>query len=404
MIFKSLYIKSIFTFLLCLLIFKAQAQQSNTFYKVDSTETKEFIQFVFNDLSFIKNNEYFNLIADGYTLFGNKLEGAFYYQKANKYSVGLGIVALKYYGMDRFIKIIPSISLQYKQGNNRFYFGRLNTKNNHYLPKPIYSFERRLDTRSVENGIQHTYRSKHWITDTWLEWEHFIQKEDAQRERLNFGQTTTFSLPFKNGNISIPLSVLLMHRGGQINQHAPTTDLANAIVFTNACTGLIVDKYINNKVISISYQYLLHAVNAENTEEWFYKNGYAHWLQIELKTKRWQFNLAYWKAHQFVGIKGDDMYQSVSQRIEKYIDAQGNPTPIFGQYTEPDRELLTASVSYAYRLDKHLNFRFVIDGFYQLNKGEIYHPRYSVKLQNHFDYALGLYVNYTFKQRVLKLK
>ncbi len=404
MIDKNFYIKSIFVFLLTLFVFQSQAQEKGLLQQPISEAPKESIQFSFDDLSFIKDNEYFNLIADGYTLFGNKLDANFTYQKADKYQVSLGVVALKYYGMDDFIKILPSISLQYKQGNSRFYFGRLDTKDMHHLPEPIYAFERKLDNRSVENGLQHIYHSKYCHTDTWLEWEHFIQKGDAQRERLNFGQTTTFRFPVKSFDIVIPLSLYLMHRGGQINQHAPTTEVANAVVFANASAGLRLEKNIIKNKISISYQYLLHSINSENTEEWIYRNGHAHWLQIDYNTKGWQYNFGYWQAHQFVGIKGDDMYQSVSRRTEIFVDDLGHPLPVFQAHTEPDRNLFTARVSYSYQLDKQLNFSLVADGFYQLNKSEIHHPRYTAQLQNHFDYALGLYVNYTFNHRVLKIK
>ena len=357
----------------------------------------------FDDLSFIKNNEYFNLIADGYTLFGNKLDVDLSIKPHQNYQVKVGFMALKYYGLDAFSKIIPSFSLQINQGNNTYIFGKLQNNDKHLLSDQIYGFERLLDKRSIENGVEHRYKNKHWQTDTWLEWEHFIKKNDSDRERLNFGQTTTYHTTIaKNWEITLPLQLYLHHRGGQINQRNTQTEhLNNAMVVANISGGLQLSKKVSNRAEwGAEYQYFIHSINSDNVEELHFKNGSAHLISAFFKTAKWQGNLSYWKADKFVAPKADDMYQSISKRVEKYTDSQANPETVFATYTEPNRELLHGFVSYKNKLFKDLYIGAQLDAYLQLNEGTIQSNRYNVSVNNQFDYAIGLYILYRFNTAI----
>ncbi len=386
----------------------------NVFGQNDLLIVKDFIHkevkavyFDANNLSFIKNNEYFNLIADGYTLFGNKLDLNLSIKPHKNYEIKVGVMALKYYGLDTFSEFIPTFSLQIDQGNNHYYFGKLPTDDNHYLSEQIYSFERHLDKRSIENGVAHRYQNKHWQTDTWLEWEHFIKKGDTERERLNFGQTTTYTtLLNKTWQIQVPLQLYLHHRGGQINQRNNlTAHLNNAMVVANISGGLKLAKQLPNKrQIGVEYQYFAHSINSDNVEELHFKNGSAHLIQAFYKTSKWQYNLSYWKSDQFIAPKGDDMYQSISKRVEKYTDEQGNPENVFGNYSEPHRELLHGFISYKNQIFPDLYLGAKLDAYLQLNDGIIHSNRYNTSVKNQFDYAIGLYLNYRFSAKIYQQK
>jgi len=396
-----------FIFFLWLIVYSSFGQNNLLVYKDSIQKETNTLYIEANNLSFIKNNEYFNLIADGYTLFGNKLDVNLSIKPHQNYQVKIGVMTLKYYGLDTFSEFIPTFSLQIDQGNNHYYFGKLPTDDNHRLSEQIYSFERHLDKRSIENGVAHRYQKKHWQTDTWLEWEHFIVKGDTERERLNFGQTTTYTtLLNKTWQVQVPLQLYLHHRGGQINQRNDlTAHLNNAMVVANISGGLQLTKQLANKQqIGVEYQYFAHSINSDNVEELHYKNGSAHLIQVFYKSPEWQYNLSYWKTDKFVAPKGNDMYQSISKRVEKYTDNDGNPETVFATYTEPNRELLHGFISYKNQIFSGLYLGAKLDAYLQLNEAAIQNNRYNTTVKNQFDYAIGLYLNYRFNQKIFKMK
>ncbi len=359
-----------------------------------------------DNLSFVKNNEYFNLIADGYTLLGNKLHPEIIYKPHPNYQLKAGILLLKYYGRNDFQEAVPTLSLEIFKGNNRFYIGQLYTDDNHQLADEIYDFERLLDIRSLETGLQHRFQNKHWQTDTWLDWEHFILKNDTLRERLNFGQTTTFRTQYNTWTLRIPLQIYLQHRGGQINRRGSfNAGLNNAFVIANTTIGLYLQKEITADLdFGLQYQYFTYGVNSDNPEELVFTSGMAHKLGLFGRFKNLKTSVSYWQADQFVAPKGNDMFQSISRRIDKYLDTNNQPVAIFRQHTEPNRELLRWTTYYKKEIFEDLYLAFVVDVYYQLNEASVSNPYYTSTVANQLDYAMGLYLRYHFDFKVLKVK
>jgi len=381
------------------IIFLANSQQLDfKRLKNDSLPLPNKVLYLgFTDLAFIKNNEYFNFIADGYTLLGNQLDVDLRYRPQPAYEINVGASFQKYFGLSTFEKPIPYIGLKIDKGNSRFYIGKLDTDDNHGLFDPVYDFERHLDQRHIENGLQHRYKNKHWQTDTWLEWEHFIFKADTLRERLNFGQTTTYTYKSGGWEYQIPLQIYLMHRGGQINLRKPDNHKNNAMVIANLATGLSVSKHWSTEFSTgVAFRYFSHSINSDNTEEFIFKNGNAMQFLFNIRYKNWKTSWSYWQADHFVAPKGNDMYQTVSRRVDKYFDEQGNPVGIFKSYTEPYRKLLTGHISYQKEIIKDLHLGFIVDVYYQLNDAEIQSNYYNSSLNGQLDYATGLYLVYHF--------
>jgi len=400
--------KYFFSFTLMLILtLDLHAQVNQLLVANDTTKiTPQTITLQIKNLSFIKDNEYFNLIADGYTLFGNSLHPNIIYKPHKNYQLKAGLFLLKYYGQDDFNEIIPTLSLEIFHGKSSFYFGQLYTTDNHQLSDEIYDFERLLDQRSIENGMQHRYKNEHWQTDTWLEWEHFIEKNDTTRERLNFGQTTTYQNSFKSWKVTIPIQIYLQHRGGQINQREIfNEDINSAFVIANAVVGFSLQKeFSKNLYLGAKYQYFLYTVNSDNPEELIFTSGNANKVSLFARYKSLETSLLYWKSDRFVAPKGNDMFQSVSQMVDKYYDDQGNQIIIFNGYTEPDRELLRWTTTYKKEIFKDLQLAFAVDFYYQLKESSIYNVYYAERVVNQFDYSLGLYLFYRFNFRLVKLK
>jgi len=394
-----------FLFVFLWIGFLVNAQYQNLLLPKYSTETEiKTLYLTFDNLAFFKNNEYFNLIADGYTLPGNKVDLNLNIKPHQNYKLSAGFSFVKYFGTDNFSDFTPYFQLQIIKQNNRLYFGKLYTANRHGLEDEIYAFERQLDKRSIEHGLQHRFKNKHWQTDTWLEWETFIFKGDSIRERLNFGQTTTYKTGYNNWQISIPLQIYLHHRGGQINIRNQNP-VNSAIVIANTAIGVGVEKKMKrNTKLGFKYRYLSHQINSDNTEEFIFKSGYAHKWQVYFKKKNWTAYLSYWQGHKFMSPKGNDMFQSVSRRVEKFLDNQGQPTRVFASHTEPNRELLYGTLLYRKEIFKELNLAFVVDVYYQLNSSSIVSPYYNSEVYRQLDYALGLYLNYRFDFKLLDIK
>ncbi len=397
--------KFLAVFFIFFLYFSSSAQYDNLIISKDSTSLnpKKIVLDIDNRF-FIKDNEYFNLIADGYTLLGNQTEVSLKYQAHKNYSLTAGFYTLKYFGTNNFEPLIPYVSLEIKKGHNRFNIGKLYTDERHQLPDEIYAFERLLDGRRIEHGLQHRFNDEHWQTDTWLEWEQFIYKADHRRERLNFGQTTIFRQTIKHWQLSIPLQIYLQHRGGQINvRDADNSLVNNAVVFANSALGLVIENKFNNRIsLGFRYQYLRLDTNSDNPEELLFTSGYAHKWQTFIKYRHWQTYVSYWNANKFVAPKGNDMFQSVSRRVEKFVDNLNQPADVFKYHTEPHRQLLTLSTSYQKVIFPDLDLAFVVDVFYQLNRSSIQSAYYDTEVYHQWDYALGLYLRYRFNYNFSK--
>ena len=357
-----------------------------------------------DNLSFVKNNEYYNLIADGYTLLGNKLDIQSIYKPHKNYQVAAGLMLLKYYGKDVFSKAIPYFSLQINYRKNSFYIGKLVTRDRHHLSIALYGFESLLDKRSIENGLEHRYKNRHWETDTWLDWEHFIFKNDTTRERLNFGQTTTYRKRFHNFELQIPLQFYILHRGGQINVRKKGNGVNNALVIGNMSAGVSLIKILaQEQKAGIQFHYYAYRLNSDQAEELIFTDGSAYNLGVFYSRKTWAVNLNYWKSNHFVAPKGDDMFQSISRRVEKYADENGRIIPVFYRHTEPERSLVYANIRFGKTIFKDLYLGFGVDVYYQLNDAQIESPVYSSRVVNQLDFATGLYLTYSLRTKLLTI-
>jgi len=388
-----------------LISFVLQAQYNNLFQNKDSLSyMPHSLSIGIKHLNYIKNNEYFNLIADGYTLIGSKTDAEIVLKPYHNYNFTAGFTFIKYAGIDTFTQTIPYLSLNIKKGNNNFYLGKLYTSDFHQLPQILYSNERILDKRYIENGLQHRFTNTNWSTDTWLEWEYFIFKKDSLRERLNFGHTTNYTYFFKNGSIKIPFQLYLHHRGGQINQSVINTQNNNTITVSNIGMGVSLERsFFSKNRIGFTYQYFMHHINTNQAEEFIFKSGKAHWGQLFFIRKNIFASINYWKSDKFVSVKGDDMFQSVSRRVEKFTDSNNQTINVFEAHTEPNRELIYMQFRFKKEIYQNLFVGFSSEFFYQLNKSNINSPVYNATVHHQLDYNTELFLIFTFQHKLFAL-
>jgi hypothetical protein len=111
-----------------------------------------------NTLGFFKDNEYFNKIADGYTLFGYQLTPSVQYYPSEKIKIEAGALFLKDFGNRKYKLIQPTFTATFSTGKHTVLFGTLNGNLNFGYIEPLWDFEKQLTT-PIQNGIQYIYKA-----------------------------------------------------------------------------------------------------------------------------------------------------------------------------------------------------------------------------------------------------
>lgn len=344
--------------------------------RIDTTKSGDLMVGI-RALAFNKDNEYFNKIVDGYTLFGYQLNPYLSYYPSEKVMLELGVFVWKDFGNSKYTQIAPTFTIGFKMDSLTFYFGTIRGSLNHRLIEPLYNFENVI-FRRLENGIQSIYHKKNIYIDAWVDWEVMQYYYDSRQEEL-WGGISTIVTPVDNENlmVTIPVQAVAKHIGGQIdtNQTPLTTIL-------NGALGLGV--YYKRPGARF-----LKGVNFDNY--WvFYKDfsftklrpfqeGSGAYLNITFLTKLGDLMVSYWRGNNYIGIKGGDLYQSVSTSMW----APG--------YIEPQRELLIFRLMKNVFISKSLILSTRFEPFYDLNNKV-------------FNFSAGLYLNFRDEFFITKVK
>ena len=377
-------LRILFVLLFVFSVFTIIAQETTNDYKLN---------LQIDNLNFVKNNEYFNHIADGYTLLGSQLHPKLVLEPNKNLSLKLGVFGLTYAGLNDYSRVIPTFSLLYKERNSTFIMGTLQSKQAHNMIAPILDFESHLDERSVENGLQYLYNTEKISIDTWLNWEQFIFKKDSHNEEFVMGLNANYKV-FKNKKwqFSIPLQNTFFHRGGQIN----TNETGERAVFTMRTSTIGLDfQYKLNKTQSIKGStFFVQNQSSGTPAEFIFDKGMGWFSNVAYTYNNWNIGVGHWYGENFMSPRGDAMFQSVSSKTDTlYINGELQET--YNGYTDPIRSLILSNFSYGKELTPNFDFKFVFNGYFQnyYSNPTPNYPDNTVK--NHFDFAMGLYVRYT---------
>ncbi len=345
-----------------------------------------------NNLNFVKNNEYANNIADGYTLIGSQLHPKFSFYPHPKAKLELGLFGLTYSGLNKYHKIIPTFSFSYTMNRSHFVMGSYYDKTNHGLISPLMTEERILDERAIENGLQYKYNTKNLRIDTWLNWEHFIFKSDTQNEEFVLGFSSVYSpLKKQNWQLDFTLQNLFYHRGGQIN----TDEVESRNVFTMRHTALglgLKKNSASDKQFTLSSYFIQHQTG-EKPEEYFYESGYGALTEFKYLFKDWKFGIGYWYGNEFVSPRGNDIFQSVSTKVDKnYVD--GEVFEVYTNYREPKRNLFLGNISYQKDLASNILFKMETNLFYQDNYTKAVLFDTLSEVENRLDFSFSVTISY----------
>jgi hypothetical protein len=395
------------SFCLCFLLsYPAFAQLNNkafTFRDTIQPSNENKLNLSVQAFSFFKNNEYFNDIVPGYTLFGYQINPELTYQPSAHFKIRAGIFAWKDFGNRSYTRIEPTFSLKYQKDSFALIFGTLEGALTHQLIEPLFDFERIINNRQ-ENGLQLLYQKKRIRADLWVDWLQMIYKDSPFQEEISVGFSGAFTWVKKdNFTLESPLQIQMFHRGGQIGQYA--TNLTN---WFNGAVG-ISSRHIPGPSSAI------RKIRMDAYVAWFqdfssrkvniYAYGSGLYLNIALESKWLEVMASYWQANRFRSWQGGNLYQSVAvfpPRINIALpDPNAKPektspraiVPITDTlpYRETDRELLVIRLMKDFKIMNGLIFTLRIEPVYNLPMGT-------------FEFSHGFYITYRQQFLLKKVK
>lgn len=319
-------------------------------YKIQTSDTGKLFLRIDNN-NFIKNNEYFGPIAEGYTLLGFNITPKFVYTPSTKLKLSFGGNFLTYYGRKNEVEARLLLAFQYKIHKKLdFVLGNIYGTTNHKLIEPLFDFERYLNN-NVENGIQFLWNSDRIFADLWLDWEQQILQGDPFQEQFNVGLSSEFLIiDRKIFQLSIPFQNLIRHEGGQINSNSSKPLIT---IFNNA-TGIKLSKPLNTNLIKqvnlasyvVSYEDL-----SPNKQQMFI-DGIASYTILDLTTSIFDLNFGYWYGEQYIAPIGNPLFESYS-RTKFYVE-------------EPNRQLVIGKINYAKNIFKGIDLSVRFESYYDI--------------------------------------
>lgn len=366
----------IFIFCFCGVAF-SQLDNSSLFYNSVEDSSREKAAYVkIQNLNFLKNNEYYNGIADGYTMFGVQFNPQIGYQISKNLSIEGGIFLNKDFGNNDFTTVAPSFSLRYLKKDFKMVFGNIDGSLNHNLIEPVYNFEKVMTNR-LESGAQFVITKKYFDIDTWVDWQKATYAFTNVQERIWAGASANV-LKLKNEKFefSIPLQGTVYHIGGQID-----TIEAGLTINTTYNTGFLLKYKVNSARIQHVFADLRYVARTNMfSDSVVHKStGDGFMANLGFVTPRsWNIMLSYWFGNNFYTDMGGYLYSSKSSTVA-----------YSSYYYERYRSLLIA------RITKKIN---LADQATLSLRAE---PHYDF-LKNIFEFSFGFYINFDKKLWLIK--
>ncbi len=325
-----------------------------------------------NAFTFFKDNEYFNDIVEGYTLFGTQLNPQLVYYPTKDLRLEAGVFLWKDFGNPVLKQVRPTFRATWTHGNSQFVFGNIKANLNHGYIEPLLDFERVM-LKPLEEGLQYRLNTKRVFLDTWVDW---LRQEYAgvnYQEQIAGGLSSSFRLTGDNSPVGlyVPFQFTARHMGGQIDTlHMPVQTLFNY------AAGL----GIRLPIRGYSTRHIFEAVRLDAYGLLFddhsfsnyrlpYQSGNGLYLNGTLETRYVDVMLSYWQGHQFFAPLGGNYYQSIASRY-------GTPG-----YTDAERRLLLVRLLRDFRISDAAALTVRVEPVYDFNRSLL-------------DFSFGIYLNF----------
>jgi hypothetical protein len=190
----------------------AQTKTFRTYTPIQPRDTGKLFLHV-ESTAFLKNNEYFSPFAYGYTGIGIYFKPTLDYYFSSRLTINAGVYMLKYAGLDNLTQTIPIFTIRYKPTETiDIIMGNIYGTGNHRLAEPLFRYDL-FYQHHIEYGIQFLWNRKHFKTDLWLNWRHFIQPGDTTQEKLTVGSSSSIILyDDRSIKVIVPVQLLITTR------------------------------------------------------------------------------------------------------------------------------------------------------------------------------------------------
>ncbi|WP_375437352.1 hypothetical protein [uncultured Hymenobacter sp.] len=320
---------------------------------------------------FSKDNEYFNKINEGKTLYGTQLAPRLVYFPSANLRLEAGIFLYKDYGTPRLRQVRPLFTAKYQNGPHSLLFGNIEGHLNHGYIEPLFDFERVMLNR-LEEGMQYRLQTARLQLDAWVDWQRQQYRFSDFQEEVAGGFTSEFTAYQDSAGWRlgvVPLQFLAIHRGGQLD----TIDKPLQTLF-NFATGLRVRRKLNSNFARALYfdGYVTHFTDYSFTEVLPYGRGTGLYLNAGINTSLSNVMISYWSGNGFVAPQGGKLYQSISSTVS-------NPG-----YTERHRQLLILRFFSDFHLPGNVTLTTRFEPFYDLQNKQV-------------EFSFGTYLNFNYE-------
>lgn len=351
----------------------AKAQINNQIFNQNDTiipADSQSIRLHFEALQFLRNTEYFDIIEDGQTYFGNLLQLHGTYMPYKNVMIKAGIQTRQDYGNSKFYQVSPVWNISIFKHKWRYNFGQLNGTTNYGLIEPMYNIDNAI-THRIENGIQSIYTNGDNTFNNWLVWNEPTYRKATNQEQFTTGVVTNKRLlKTKKLKFIWPFQGTLVHRGGQINE-TPTPIYSRI----NLASGIKCYWQINEHSSIRSENYYLYAFDVSPTITQPYKNGNAFWHTLAYKHRYFEAMVQHWNGFEYQSPIGTQIFNNFNfYEIEKYRQL---------------RQMTMLRLMYFRKIKENLRLDLRLEPFYD-HQYKFVQYSYSVYLRLNFDRAFKL--------------
>ena len=266
-----------------------------------------------NSFTFFKDNEYFNKIVDGYTLFGTQLNPQLVYYPSKDLRLEGGVFIWKDFGNPVLQQVRPTFRATYTVKKHEFVLGNIRPNLNHNYIEPLLNFER-IMLKPLEEGLQYRYLGDRLFVDVWVDWLRQQYRYSNYQEQIAGGVSSSYSLtrPESAIQVALPFQFTGQHHGGQIDTlRKPLQTLFNEAV------GIEARVMLGNRHRALRFNgYVLgfqdHSFTAGQLP---FKYGNGLYLNTTLETHYADVMLSYWQGSRFISPLGGDLFQSLSRTV-----------------------------------------------------------------------------------------
>ena len=342
-------IRVLFILILTSLILPTASAQADMtgrrYYPEFDTTANNNLLFRLEDNNFLKNNEYFGNYAEGYTLIGFSLQPSLMYYAGERFRLKAGVQLTQFFGESGFTDVLPVISAHLKATKRLdIIMGALSGDVNHNLIEPMFNPEYQY-LRPVENGLQFLFNSYRFTMDAWIDWEQFITWGDTIPERFTAGFSSNINITNQGSKlqVSMPIQLLAFHQSGQISDY---NDLSYSLVNTLLgvkLSGDVGKGFIQKVWFDASYLGYKELSGPYGLD---FESGYAIYPVAGINYKYGQLLMGYWYADNYFALKGNPIFQSVSNYKEGFYNRYRNVGTIKLNFTRTYMKELTLNAGF----------------------------------------------------------